>query len=146
MPRACVRLPAASPPLATPLRFHTHPSTHPCTPPPTPRQAELRARGFAATPREGDGLPLLGDALGWMELQVASPPHPSGDHDVVICEVTAWGGGPDQPSPAQQQQQQQQAGGREQQQGDEQQQQAGGREQHEWRPLYTSRLRELGLM
>ena len=29
MPRACVRLPAASPPLATPLRFHTHPSTHP---------------------------------------------------------------------------------------------------------------------
>ncbi|EFN59513.1 hypothetical protein CHLNCDRAFT_50078 [Chlorella variabilis] len=52
--------------------------------------AELAARGVPVTRRPADGIPLLDDSLGWMELRFASEPVNYGDHDVVICEVTDW--------------------------------------------------------
>lgn len=60
--------------------------------------AALAARFVPLLPQpqcSGDGahppLLLLGDSCGWMELRVVGEPVPSGDHDVVICEVTGWG-------------------------------------------------------
>lgn len=33
---------------------------------------------------------VLADSCGWMDLAIVGDPLPSGDHDVVICEVTAY--------------------------------------------------------
>ncbi|KAL4419476.1 hypothetical protein ABPG77_008278 [Micractinium sp. CCAP 211/92] len=79
--------------------------------------AELARRGFPVSRRD-DGIPLLDDTCGWMELRFAADPVNYGDHDVVTCEVTDWH------TPA--------AGGS----GE------GGAPQ----PLYTGHLRQLGLL
>ncbi|KAI7839064.1 hypothetical protein COHA_007206 [Chlorella ohadii] len=51
--------------------------------------AELARRGFGVSRRAADGVPLLDDSLGWMELRFTSEPVNHGDHDVVICEGQA---------------------------------------------------------
>lgn len=52
--------------------------------------AALAERGVPVSRREKDGIPLLGDSCGWIELRFAAEPVNYGDHDVVICEVTNW--------------------------------------------------------
>lgn len=61
---------------------------------------------------------MQGDSCGWMELRFAGDPVNYGDHDVVICEVTDWY------TPAA----------------------AGSAGASAPRPLYTGRLREMGLL
>ena len=60
------------------------------------------------------------DSLGWMELRFAAEPVNYGDHDVVICEVTDWHTPAAAAAAA-----------------------AGSAAQQ---PLYTGRLKELGLL
>ena len=52
--------------------------------------AELERRGVPVERRQSDGIPLLSDSCGWMELRFAAEPVNYGDHDVVNCEVTDW--------------------------------------------------------